>query len=147
MRGRIPLWVLLGVAAFVIVVGVGMLLRGRSSCRELGKVDQFKAGTVSYVECVPAFVVNSQGEIRIFLARASHLRNEPIEWEPRRRVFFSPFHGEEYTAGGRRLSGPGLNRLFECPFRMERDSIVLEAPTGAEPEDLRNSCGEYERLP
>lgn len=130
----------------VTAAGIAFFLSSRGSCAELGPVDGFELNTVAAIRCLPGFVVNRNGELVVYLARAPHLQGEPLRWDATRRLFTSPFHGEAFEVDGKKVAGPGSDRMFKCPARVEDGYLVLDAADDASIDELRASCG-YEDLP
>lgn len=136
------------VMVFAVAAGAALYFRGRSgNCAELGPLESFARDTVSFAPCVPAFVVNRNGRLTVYLALAPHLANEPIEWDEDRRVFYARLHGEEFDAEGRRIGGPGLSRLFECPTEVRDGTLYVDVSAGQADEEIAYSCGNYADLP
>lgn len=138
--------VAVGAVTLVAAAAASLIMKGDGPCAELGPVQSFELDTVTRIDCVPAFVVNRRGDFSVFLARAPHLRNEPLEWDDRQRLFVSPFHGESFSAAGRKVEGPGAHEMFRCPWKERDGMLTIEAPPDSSIEELRAICG-YDELP
>jgi nitrite reductase/ring-hydroxylating ferredoxin subunit len=145
-RRNAPLLVAIALVVVVTVAGITWVLSSRGSCAELGPVDSFELNTVTAIRCLPAFVVNRNGNLAVYLARAPHLRGEPLRWDATRRLFVSPFHGESFEVDGKKVAGPGGDHMFECPTKVEDGSLVIDAADDASIDEIRTICG-YEDLP
>ena len=142
-----------GIAALVVVVSAGAAvgiwaIRAHDRhCEVIGAVQQFPDNSVSFVKCVPAFVVHGVGaDFAVYVARSPHLANEPLQWDATRRVFVSPLHGETYDVRGRHLSGPGGPALWRCPSDIRSGLLTIEAPPNALGEPLPEICETIPRL-
>jgi len=127
------------------VVGITALLtwtvtRNAKPCQDLGDVKSFRGDTVSFVSCVPAFVVRTAPEPVVFLARTPHLAGEPLRWDAQRRVFFSPLHGERFDVSGHLLSGPALRDLWRCPVAVRDGELWIVVPDGTRSENVKRAC-------
>jgi Rieske Fe-S protein len=117
------------------------VLRGKPLCQNLGHVKSFPPDTVSFVSCVPAFVVVTASEEPIvFLARTPHLAGESLRWDARNRVFYSPLHGERFDVLGRLLSGPALRDLWRCPVTINSEELWIVVSEGTSSEDVKKAC-------
>ena len=125
------------VAAAAVLTWV---LRGSAPCQDLGRLKSFRPDTVSFVSCVPAFVVTAGPEPVVFLALTPHLAGEPLRWDERRRVFYSPFHGEQFDSSGHLLSGPARRDLWRCPVAVRNGELWIAVPGGTRSEDVKNAC-------
>lgn len=123
--------VVLAVLAGGAAALVWSLRSGPADCRDLGPLSGFPEGSVSLAECVPAFVVRGAGEeVAVYLAESPHMRGEPLRWDPGRRLFVSPFHGEAFGLGGSVVAGPAPGPLRRCPVRLESGRVVIQVARG-----------------
>lgn len=114
-------WLMLYIA---IASSMSVLIsRGlRHSCLDLGLMTRFPFGTVSYVPCVPAFVVNHSGNLVVFPGLDPD--NKPLSWDSIRRLFHSPSWNEVFDPQGRRIRGVGGD-LVPCVTNVEEGRLKL----------------------
>lgn len=136
-----------GIAVLVVIlcagtaVGIWAIRAHDRHCEVIGAVQTFPENSVSFVKCIPAFVVHGVGaDFAVYVARSPHLANEPLQWDATRRVFFSPLHGETYDVRGRHLSGPGGPALWRCHSKIRSGLLTIEAPPNASSESLAEIC-------
>jgi len=93
------------------------------------------------VDCIPAYVVRlGDAAPVVFLARAPHLKNDPLEWNPSRKLFVSPAHGESFDLRGRMVQGPAVHDLWQCPTNMVGGELLIALPEGAGSDAIIASC-------
>lgn len=124
-----------------VVAGLGTVAFRRAihSCDDLGDVGRYPRGSVSFIGCVPAFVVNRDGSPIVFLARSPHLPNESIAWDPRRKLFVSVAHGETFDIDGHLVNGPAIGGLWRCPTEARGQELFISMPIGST-SDLVTVC-------
>lgn len=106
-----------GCGVILALVGSVLLFRAPDSCAYLGQLDEFPPGSVTRIDCVPAFVVVLPGDTQptVFLAQTPHLEREILSWDPDSSTFYAPTHGERFDIRGEILDGPASRPLWKCP--------------------------------
>lgn len=123
-----------------ITFGVRSVSENRRPCGDFGPLGRIPRYSIVFEPCIPAYVVRLGDDApTVFVAEAAHMPDEPLEWDQTRRVFVSPFHGEEYSIEGERLSGPGQDRLRRCRVQIVRGRLRVDAPLG-DPQVVRRAC-------
>ncbi len=51
----------------------------------------------------------------------------PVRWFPQSSLFMCPCHGGAYYQDGSRASGPPERGLFEYPYKVEGDKLLIHA--------------------
>lgn len=140
MRARRVRIALAAAAVAAAAAGAGLwLARPGRACEDLGPVGSFPPDSVSHVACIPAFVVNMDG-ITVLLARSGHLE-EPLRWDPRRRLFVFDGHGEAYDVRGRYVSGPMAPApLRRCPTVVRAGRLFVRVPRGTPAGEVARVC-------
>ena len=81
-------------------------------------------GDTAKVSC---WVRNVDGQkFQIFAINCAHL-GCPVRWFPQSNLFMCPCHGGAYYADGARASGPPERGLFEYRYKIEGDTLYIEA--------------------
>ena len=81
-------------------------------------------GETAKVSC---WVRNIDGrQFQIFAINCAHL-GCPVRWFPQSNLFMCPCHGGAYYADGSRASGPPERGLFEYRYKVEGDTLFIEA--------------------
>jgi quinol---cytochrome c reductase iron-sulfur subunit, bacillus type len=76
---------------------------------------------------IPCWVRHVAGQtFQVFAINCAHL-GCPVRWFAQSGLFMCPCHGGAYYADGSRASGPPERGLFEYPFRIDRDQLVIRA--------------------
>ena len=76
---------------------------------------------------IPCWVRRVEGAtFQIFAVNCAHL-GCPVRWFPQSGLFMCPCHGGVYYADGSRASGPPERGLFQYPYRVENDRLMIEA--------------------
>ena len=65
-------------------------------------------------------------QFQIFAINCAHL-GCPVRWFPQSNLFMCPCHGGAYYADGARASGPPERGLFEYRYKVEGDTLFIEA--------------------
>jgi len=85
---------------------------------------------------VPCWVRRlSADKFQVFAINCTHL-GCPVRWFPESGLFMCPCHGGVYYADGEHASGPPPRRLYEYPYKIEGDQLLVRGgrlPTLAEP--------------
>jgi nitrite reductase/ring-hydroxylating ferredoxin subunit len=139
-----------GLAATVLAVPVlGFLLspvlRERKSSSQswvsLGNLDHFPEGQTRLTTYRNPLVNSWDGEtaniacwvrrvegqkFQVFAVNCAHL-GCPVRWFPQSALFMCPCHGGVYYQDGSRASGPPERGLFEYPYKVENDELVIQA--------------------
>jgi menaquinol-cytochrome c reductase iron-sulfur subunit len=146
---RLGLWINGGIAALLAVPVVGYLLsplRGKASQGyntwvSLGPLSQFPEGQTRLATFrnpfvrpwdgqtadIPCWVRRVAGQtFQVFAINCAHL-GCPVRWFSQSGLFMCPCHGGAYYADGSRASGPPERGLFEYPFRINGDQLVIQA--------------------
>ena len=146
---RLGLWINGGIAALLAVPVVGYLLsplRGKASQEyntwvSLGRLGQFPEGQTRLATFrnpfvrpwdgqtadIPCWVRRVAGNtFQVFAINCAHL-GCPVRWFSQSGLFMCPCHGGAYYADGSRASGPPERGLFEYPFRIDGDQLVIQA--------------------
>jgi quinol---cytochrome c reductase iron-sulfur subunit, bacillus type len=96
-------------------------------------VQETSDGDTAKVSC---WVRNIDGrQFQIFAINCAHL-GCPVRWFPQSNLFMCPCHGGAYYADGARASGPPERGLFEYRYKIEGDTLYIEAgqmPTPGSP--------------
>ena len=146
---RLGLWINGGIAALLAVPIVGYLLsplrgkasEGYSTWVSLGPLSQFPEGQTRMATFrnpfvrpwdgqtadIPCWVRRVAGNtFQVFAINCAHL-GCPVRWFSQSGLFMCPCHGGAYYADGSRASGPPERGLFEYPFRIDGDQLVIQA--------------------
>lgn len=112
------------------IAAITWLVRSEpESCSELGDLDSYPPNSVTFEPCIPAFVVHGlEGDFTVFLAETPHFPGEPLRWDARERLFFSPFHGEKFNLAGEPVAGPANRPLWRCPIAIDGDELLVDVP-------------------
>jgi menaquinol-cytochrome c reductase iron-sulfur subunit len=153
-----------GIAALLAVPVVGYILsplrgkasQGYNSWVSLGSLNQFPEGQTRLATFrnpfvrpwdgqtadIPCWVRHLRGQtFQVFAINCAHL-GCPVRWFSQSGLFMCPCHGGAYYADGSRASGPPERGLFEYPYRIDGDQLVIRAgelPTLAA--DVRTAAG------
>src|SRR6266496_560555 len=68
----------------------------------------------------------SEKGFQVFAINCAHL-GCPVRWFPQSGLFMCPCHGGAYYADGSRASGPPERGLFQYPYRIDGDQLVIRA--------------------
>jgi Rieske Fe-S protein len=63
----------------------------------------------------------------VFAVNCAHL-GCPVEWFPQSGLFMCPCHGGVYYENGERASGPPPRGLYKCAWKVEEDTLKIQAP-------------------
>ena len=114
---------------------------GYDSWVPLGPVSSFPIGETRFATFRNPVVTPSDGEtakvacwvrnidgrqFQIFAINCAHL-GCPVRWFPQSNLFMCPCHGGAYYADGARASGPPERGLFEYRYKVEGDTLFIEA--------------------
>jgi len=114
---------------------------GYDSWVPLGPVSNFPTGETRFATFLNPVVAPSDGEtakvscwvrnvdgrqFQIFAINCAHL-GCPVRWFPQSNLFMCPCHGGAYYADGARASGPPERGLFEYRYKIEGDTLYIEA--------------------
>ena len=114
---------------------------GYDSWVPLGPVSSFPIGETRFATFRNPVVTPSDGEtakvacwvrnidgrqFQIFAINCAHL-GCPVRWFPQSNLFMCPCHGGAYYADGSRASGPPERGLFEYRYKVEGDTLFIEA--------------------
>jgi len=135
------------VAAILAVPVIGYLLsaierkRGYTAWVGLGPLSQFPQGQTRLASFknplrrpwdgqtadIPCWVrcVDSQN-FQVFAINCAHL-GCPVRWFPQSQLFMCPCHGGIYYADGSRAAGPPPRGLFQYPYKVEKDQLLIKA--------------------
>jgi menaquinol-cytochrome c reductase iron-sulfur subunit len=76
---------------------------------------------------IPCWVRRLQGEqFQVFAINCAHL-GCPVRWFAQSGLFMCPCHGGVYYQDGSRASGPPPRGLFEYPYKIEGEQLLIEA--------------------
>jgi hypothetical protein len=130
------------VIAFVVVTAIRFGHASRA-CGNLGPLDAFPQNSVSYVRCVPAFVVSdSYRHIAVYYGYLSSSgRNVPLAWDEREQLFTAGgrsfvIDGREYIDG----SAHGPSVLTRCPTKESDGRLFIVSPEGTSPSAAATAC-------
>lgn len=134
-------WLVVG---FLLLTTASTMLtrsvRGKDrDCGNLGSMEAFALGTVISVPCVPAYVVNTTGQPVVWLARSTHLENEPIRWDSKRKVFVG-LHEETFDSLGKVKTGPALRPLRRCPTEVRDGRLWIDVEPGSSSRVIVKQC-------
>jgi menaquinol-cytochrome c reductase iron-sulfur subunit len=138
-----------GIAALLTVPVLGYILsplrgktgQGYNAWVSLGPLDRFPEGQTRLATFrnpfvrpwdgqtadIPCWVRRLAGHtFQVFAINCAHL-GCPVRWFPQSGLFMCPCHGGAYYADGSRASGPPERGLFEYPYRIEGDQLVVRA--------------------
>ncbi|HEY3253677.1 MAG TPA: Rieske 2Fe-2S domain-containing protein [Polyangiaceae bacterium] len=62
---------------------------------------------------------------QVFAINCAHL-GCPVRWFPQSNLFLCPCHGGAYYADGGRASGPPERGLFEYPYKLKRQELLIQ---------------------
>jgi menaquinol-cytochrome c reductase iron-sulfur subunit len=114
---------------------------GYDSWLPLGSLDQFPAGETRLATYrnpivnawdgetadIACWVRNVDGDkFQVFAINCAHL-GCPVRWFPQSSLFMCPCHGGAYYQDGSRASGPPERGLFEYPYKVEGDKLLIHA--------------------
>jgi Rieske Fe-S protein len=114
---------------------------GYDSWVPLGPVSSFPTGETRFATFLNPVVGPSDGEtakvscwvrnidgrqFQIFAINCAHL-GCPVRWFPQSNLFMCPCHGGAYYADGARASGPPERGLFEYRYKIEGETLYIEA--------------------
>jgi Rieske Fe-S protein len=114
---------------------------GYDSWVGLGPVSSFPTGETRFATFLNPVVTPSDGDtakvscwvrnldgrqFQIFAINCAHL-GCPVRWFPQSNLFMCPCHGGAYYADGSRASGPPERGLFEYRYKIEGDTLYIEA--------------------
>ena len=158
-----------GIAALLAVPVIGYILsplrgktaQGYNAWVSLGSLSQFPEGQTRLATFrnpfvrpwdgqtadIPCWVRHLTGQtFQVFAINCAHL-GCPVRWFSQSGLFMCPCHGGAYYADGARASGPPERGLFEYPYKIDGDHLVIRAgelPTLAAeagtPEARRKPC-------
>ena len=75
---------------------------------------------------IPCWVRNVDGKnFQVFAINCAHL-GCPVRWFPQSSLFMCPCHGGAYYQDGSRASGPPERGLFEYPYKMEGENLLIK---------------------
>jgi Rieske Fe-S protein len=136
------------IAALLAVPVVGYILsplrgkdRGYSAWVSLGSLNQFPEGQTRLATFrnpfvrpwdgqtadIPCWVRHLSGQtFQVFAINCAHL-GCPVRWFSQSGLFMCPCHGGAYYADGSRASGPPERGLFEYPYKIDGDHLVIRA--------------------
>jgi menaquinol-cytochrome c reductase iron-sulfur subunit len=137
-----------GIAALLTVPVVGYILsplrgkgQGYNAWVSLGSLSQFPEGQTRLATFrnpfvrpwdgqtadIPCWVRHLTGRtFQVFAINCAHL-GCPVRWFSQSGLFMCPCHGGAYYADGTRASGPPERGLFEYPYRIDGDHLVIRA--------------------
>jgi menaquinol-cytochrome c reductase iron-sulfur subunit len=99
---------------------------------------------------IPCWVRRLAGEdFQVFAINCTHL-GCPVRWFPQSALFMCPCHGGAYYADGARASGPPPRGLFQYPYKIENDQLMILAgqlPTLAQPLGQHVQMSDRRRVP
>jgi menaquinol-cytochrome c reductase iron-sulfur subunit len=76
---------------------------------------------------IPCYVRRLHGNrFQVFAINCAHL-GCPVRWFPQSGLFLCPCHGGVYYEDGSRASGPPPRDLFQYPYKIENDQLVIQA--------------------
>src|SRR6267142_1806500 len=114
---------------------------GYDSWLSLGSVDRFPVGETRLAVFPNPVVTPSDGatgevscwvrnvdgdKFQVFAINCAHL-GCPVRWFAQSNLFMCPCHGGAYYADGARASGPPERGLFEYRYKVEGDTLFIEA--------------------
>jgi menaquinol-cytochrome c reductase iron-sulfur subunit len=137
-----------GIAALLTVPVVGYILsplrgkgQGYNAWVSLGSLSQFPEGQTRLATFrnpfvrpwdgqtadIPCWVRHLTGQtFQVFAINCAHL-GCPVRWFSQSGLFMCPCHGGAYYADGTRASGPPERGLFEYPYKIDGDHLVIRA--------------------
>ncbi len=73
--------------------------------------------------------VNKEGkhDFMVLAMNCAHL-GCPVTWFPQSGLFLCPCHGGVYYEDGSRASGPPPRGMFHCVWKVDGDTLLVEAP-------------------
>jgi len=110
-------WIVLG-AVSDFPVGATTLVDFRSP------VASFDDGDTAKVACWVRRIAEQQ--FQVFAINCAHL-GCPVRWFAQSKLFLCPCHGGAYYEDGSRASGPPERGLFEYKYKLDGDSLVIQA--------------------
>jgi menaquinol-cytochrome c reductase iron-sulfur subunit len=135
------------VAAILAVPVIGYLLSAIERKRDytawvgLGPLSQFPQGQTRLASFknplrrpwdgqtadIPCWVrcVDAQN-FQVFAIDCAHL-GCPVRWFPQSQLFMCPCHGGIYYADGAVAAGPPPRGLFQYPYKIQKDQLVIKA--------------------
>jgi hypothetical protein len=123
--GTWRLWAAIAVGlAGGLIIWVVRVDVASDDCLDLGSTESFPPNSVSFVPCVPAFVVHGIGSD--FAVYPVHQRDdEAVHWDERRHLFHSKEGKKTYNLKGEPLSGVRSRALVRCRIRIENGRLRL----------------------
>jgi len=138
-----------GIAALLTVPVVGYILsplvgksrEGYNAWVSLGSLNQFPEGQTRLATFrnpfvrpwdgqtadIPCWVRHLAGQtFQVFAINCGH-RGCPVRGFSQSGLFMCPCHGGAYYADGSRASGPPERGLFQYPYRIDGDQLVIRA--------------------
>ena len=99
---------------------------------------------------IPCWVRRLAGQdFQVFAINCAHL-GCPVRWFPQSELFMCPCHGGAYYADGARASGPPPRGLFQYPYKVENDQLMIltgQMPTLAQPLGQHAQTTDGRRIP
>jgi menaquinol-cytochrome c reductase iron-sulfur subunit len=146
---KLGIWINAGIAGLLAIPVVGYILSpllgktGQSSGAwiSIGPLDQFPEGQTRLATFrnpfvhpwdgqtadIPCWVRHVSGQnFQVFAINCAHL-GCPVRWFAQSGLFMCPCHGGIYYADGSRASGPPERGLFEYPFKIVGDQLMIRA--------------------
>jgi menaquinol-cytochrome c reductase iron-sulfur subunit len=114
---------------------------GYDSWLSLGALQQFPAGETRLATYRNPMVSPTDGEtadiacwvrnvdggtFQVFAINCAHL-GCPVRWFPQSGLFMCPCHGGAYYQDGARASGPPERGLFEYPYKVDGEQLLIQA--------------------
>lgn len=93
-------------------------------CLDLGSTASFPDNSVSFVPCVPAFVVHGiDTDFAVYLA--DQRNGKELHWDERRHVFSSEDGRKTYNVQGEPLAEAPGRALVRCQIRIDSGRLLL----------------------
>ncbi|HVC47972.1 MAG TPA: Rieske 2Fe-2S domain-containing protein [Terracidiphilus sp.] len=139
----------------------GPALKKGSSYRSwvsLGPIDHFPEGQTRLADFRNPYTTASDGEtgnvacwvrhvqgkqFQVFAINCAHL-GCPVRWFAQSQLFLCPCHGGAYYADGSRASGPPERGLFQYPYTLAGDHLLIQA--GTMPTLSNEACNQKKSL-
>jgi Rieske Fe-S protein len=99
---------------------------------EVSAVPPHGALDVSAAAGRPAYLIGSEGSVRMLSAMCTHA-GCLVTWQKQRSQFVCPCHGGTYDGQGAVLSGPPPRPLDQLPINVENGTVYLSHETPATP--------------
>jgi hypothetical protein len=141
-------WVIVGVAAvaFGSVVAIRTMQADRQ-CARLGAIEMFPANSVSYVKCVPAYVVSDSNHDIVVYYGLVRLGGgwESLRWDGQEQLFVAVTSDRKFVVNGTEYTpeqpdSPVGRVLTTCPWRVTDGNLWIDAGQGSSPEAARAAC-------